>query len=163
MKEKICNSRLIHWASHLKLVQHLLKYPFFQKLLTYEVISYLVCGGLTTVISYGGFFLFASGFHCSTAAATTLSFIFAMLFAFFANKIFVFLSPDWSFRSLRREFVPFVTCRLLSYGFDLLFSIVTIDLLHWNAPIAKILSNIFVLIANYFASKFLVFKKPEEK
>ena len=44
MKEKICNLRLIRWIQNWKITKKLLEYPFFQKLLTYEIITYIICG-----------------------------------------------------------------------------------------------------------------------
>ena len=41
------------------------------------------------------------------------------------------------------------------------FVLVTVDLLFWNEALAKIGSNVFVMIANYFASKFFIFKKSK--
>ena len=39
---------------------------------------------------------------------------------------------------------------------------VTVGLLHLNEPLFKIISNIFVMIANYFASK-LIFRKKDNQ
>ena len=37
--------------------------------------------------------------------------------------------------------------------------LVTVDLLHWNGNIWKLVTNVLVMLVNYFGSKLLVFKK----
>lgn len=146
-----------------KLLSHpwmkaLLAHPLAAKLLNYEVISYLICGVLTTVINWTSYFLLdKQGF--STLWSNIAAWLLSVIFAYFVNKIFVFRSKKWSISVLWAEFVPFITCRILSGVFDVAFMLVTVDYLHCYKPVAKILSNIFVMLANYFASKFLIFKK----
>ena len=92
-----------------------------------------------------------------------ISWIAAVLFAYVVNKIFVFDSPGWDRKTLLREFIPFLTARLLSFGFDTLFVYLTVGVFRWNEPLMKLLSNIVVLLANYFASKFIIFRKKKRQ
>ena len=136
------------------------KYPLISKLCTYEVITYLFCGVLTTVVNYVSYFV-VRAFGGSVALSNTLAWIFAVLFAYFSNKILVFQSHNWSLSVIWKEFVPFIVCRLLSFVFDMAFVLITVEILLWNEALAKIGSNVFVMIANYFASKFFIFKKTQ--
>ena len=136
------------------------KMPVIGKFCTYEIISYLICGVLTTVVNYVSYFV-VRALGGNVALSNALAWVFAVLFAYVSNKILVFQSPGWSPSVLWKEFVPFIVCRLLSFVFDMAFVLVTVVILHWNEALAKIGSNVFVMIANYFASKFFIFKKPK--
>ena len=54
-------------------------------------------------------------------------------------------------------------CRLLSLGLDMGVLWLGIEILHMNDMLVKILSNILVIIVNYIASKFFIFKKRRPK
>lgn len=163
MKNRILQSRLIRRLGSTKLCRLFTEMPFLSHFINYETISYLIVGVMTTVINYLIYFLMprfgSSGLD--VVLATLVAWIFAVAFAYAANKIFVFDSPSWDRRTVASELIPFISARLLSLGFDALFTFVTIGRLRWNEPLMKILSNIFVLIANYLASKFFIFRKHE--
>ncbi|OKZ69658.1 MAG: hypothetical protein BHV88_11310 [Clostridiales bacterium 41_12_two_minus] len=114
----------------------------------YEVISYLVCGVLTTIVSYVSYFLVR--IFSGVLISQCISWVLAVAFAYVSNKIFVFLSDDWSVPVLKKELTFFV---------DTAFMEITVSLLCWNEPAMKLLSNVFVLLINYIGSKLLVFKK----
>ena len=162
MKEKIMNCQLIRWATNLKISRWAASNPFFSRFCNYEVISYLICGVLTTVVDYVSYFVCRS-FGAGTGIATTIAWILAVIFAYFVNKIFVFFSTDWSLGGLRRELVPFISCRIFSYVLNLVLMLVTVDLLHWNEVLMKIGCNVIVMILNYFGSKLFVFRKSSSK
>ena len=137
--------------------------PVLSRLINYETITYVICGVLTTVVNYVVYFLMprfgTNGFDI--ILAEIVSWIAAVLFAFVTNKIFVFDSPDWHAKVFFREFIPFIVARLLSLAFDTAFVYVTVAVLHWNEPLCKLLSNVFVLIMNYIASKLIIFRKKD--
>ena len=164
MKEKIMSSRFVRWLSTRKLIVALSEHRIFGKFVNYEFITYIIAGVLTTLLNYAVYFLVRLAFpgDFGTVIANAVAWTAAVLFAFVVNKIFVFDSPSWDRKTLLREFFPFIAARLLSLGFDMLFVYVTVELLHWNEPLMKILSNVFVLLMNYIASKFIIFKKKKE-
>ncbi len=166
MKKKILESSFVRKISGIRLFSYLSSHPLFGKLFNYEMISYVLCGAATTAVNYAVYFLVRVFFPADYGIliAQVIAWIVAVLFAYVVNKVFVFDSPGWDRVTLFKEFIPFLTARLLSFGFDTLFVYVTVGILDWNEPLMKILSNIFVLLANYFASKYIIFKKkPEEK
>lgn len=160
MKEKILLNPFIRWLINLPVCRWAAANPFLSRFCNYEVISYLVCGVLTTVVDYAAYFV-GKGMGLNTAAATTLAWILAVIFAYFSNKIFVFLSTDWSFSGLIRELIPFFSCRILSYLMNVVIMVVSVDFLHWNEPLMKIASNILVMIVNYIGSKLFVFRSKK--
>ena len=160
MKEKICGLRIFRWISGLKLWKYLSEHPLFGKICNYEMIMYIVCGVLTTAVNYVTYFLVPRpGTQFDVVIANSIAWITAVIFGYFVNKTFVFESTSWAPKTVLREFFSFVAARLLSFGFETLLLYVTVTCLHWNEPLWKILANIVVLIMNYIASKFFIFKK----
>ena len=137
-----------------------------------ELFVYCVAGVLTTAINYGAYAGITQGWAAITGGAADhptlilianiLAWVLSVAFAFWANKKYVFRSPDWTREVLRREVPGFVTARLLSLGFDVLFVEATV-LLGLDHSIAKLLSNVIVVILNYFASKFWIFRRKNSK
>ncbi|MBQ8639832.1 MAG: GtrA family protein [Lachnospiraceae bacterium] len=160
MKEKVLQHPLIRWAVNLRISRWAASNPLLSRFCTYEVISYLICGVLTTLVDYVTYFV-CKAIGISTGISTTVAWILAVLFAYFVNKVFVFLSTDWSIEGLRRELIPFFSCRIFSYVVNLVLMILTVDLFCWNEPLMKIGCNVIVLIINYFGSKLLVFRSAK--
>ena len=78
-------------------------------------IRYLIAGGLTTVISLGSFMLFDRLLGQDRFLITNvISWILAVLFAFFVNKYWVFESKSSDRRTLLPELLSFFGARLLS-------------------------------------------------
>lgn len=125
----------------------------------WDVLSYLLFGGLTTVVNYIVYFPLYNWFHISAAISNAVAWCFAVAFAFLTNKPFVFKSHDWSRNTLLPELTKFVGCRVGSGVLETLIVLVTVDILLWNGNIMKIITSILVVILNYFGSKWLVFKK----
>ena len=96
------------------------------------------------------------------AAATVIGWAASVAFAFWANKKYVFHSPGWDMGTLKRELPEFITARLLSLGFDAAFVELAVHFAGMNDLAAKLIANIIVIILNYFASKFWIFRKRKD-
>ena len=129
-----------------------------KKFLNYETISYLVCGGLTTIVGFGSFVLLIF-FGFGTAAANSVSSAMAVLFAYFANKIFVFRSARWGIKFIAQEFAKFCSARLVMFVTETLLLVLLVDNLGFDSTIMKALTMVLVVVGNYCFSKWLVFKK----
>lgn len=139
--------------------EKLCAHPLVKRLINRETISYVFWGAMTTLVNWVVNFVAYDILHMSTMVSTVVSWLAAVIFAFFVNKLFVFCSKSWQPSVVWKEFIPFISCRILSGLFDVIFMVVMVDHLGMINGIAKILSNVFVMVANYFASKFLIFKK----
>ena len=122
-----------------------------------EIINYLIVGGLTTVVSVVSYALFRLVIP-SYLACTVLSWIASVLFAYITNRIFVFESNE---QKVLKEFIKFVSCRLLTLGTEVLVMIVLVDLLKLNDMISKILVQFIIVVLNYILSKIIVFTKKK--
>lgn len=127
-----------------------------------SALLYLFYGALTTVVSIGTQYL-AIWLGAGTALSTTISWICAVTFAFFANKICVFQSESSELKDWFRQGVQFYGARLVSYFLELGYLLLTIDYLGFNAYIMKLTAQIFVLVINYIFSKFVIFRNKDRK
>ena len=125
----------------------------------WDVITYLVFGVLTTVVNYLVYLPVYNLLGISAAVSNAIAWVAAVAFAYLTNKPFVFKSRDWSMETVLPELSKFVGCRVASGAMETAIIFVTVDLLHWNGNIWKLVTSVLVVILNYFGSKLLVFKK----
>ena len=118
-----------------------------------------------------------SEFYYIRIVAEILQWIFAVLFAFFTNKKWVFTDADKTTSTAKQLFV-FAGGRLITLGLDALVTFGTVAILQSVGYaafsvnilitvsitadlISKVLAAVLVVIANYFISKLFVFKKAK--
>ena len=163
-----------------------LKIPGLEKLLQYEMISYLFFGVMTTLVNfaatwvcnalagenYSELVLFHVGDFAFkwVYAVQAIAWVVSVLFSFFANKVLVFESRSREPAVVLKEITSFFGSRIISFLLfeELLFGVMEKLLSHAvsaNAAfwIAKIASGIIVIVFNYVASKLVIFKKKEEQ
>lgn len=126
-----------------------------------EIWNYLIVGLLTTVVSLVTYFICTGTFldpknEVELQIANVISWVFAVIFAYFANRIFVFKSHD---KNMVGEATKFVGSRIISLLMDMAVMFIIVSVLHFNDKIGKLVSQVVVTIANYILSKLLVFKK----
>ncbi len=145
------------------LFDRLFSLPFFRIFAPFyyrfrELLLYLFFGVLTTAVSWGSFYLFCYPLGWNELVANILSWVAAVTFAFFTNRAWVF-SASRTARGFFSEMLLFFGARLSSLAFEELILYIFVTRLALDAMTIKIVGNIFVLILNYFLSKFLVFRK----
>ena len=126
-----------------------------------EIINYLIVGVLTTVVSlaiyYGCVLTFLdpdNGLQLQTA--NILSWIGAVAFAYVTNRRFVFKSEN---QKRFKEAVRFVASRVTTLLMDMAVMYILVTLFHGNDKIAKLVSQVVVMVSNYVFSKLFVFRK----
>ncbi len=127
-----------------------------------SVLLYLVVGGLTTVVSLAAQYI-PKYLGLPTAANTTISWICAVTFAFFANKVWVFKNESNTKRDWLAQASAFYGARLVTYFLELGFMMLTVEVLSQNEYIMKIIAQVFILVINYLFSKLVVFRKKKEE
>lgn len=128
-----------------------------KKVINKETISYVVFGVLTTAINIVVFNL--CEYIMDYKVANVIAWIAAVAFAFVTNKLYVFESKSWEMKLVGKEAAGFIGARLVSLAADMLFMIFAVEYLHMMKLLAKIISNVFVMIINYVFSKLVIFKK----
>lgn len=124
-----------------------------------DILSYLFFGVLTTVVNYLIYLPVFNLCGLSAAVSNMIAWVGAVAFAFLTNKPFVFRSHDWSARTVIPELTKFVSCRLASGVLETGILLLTVDFLHWNGNLWKLVTQVLVIIINYVGSKLLVFRK----
>ena len=124
-----------------------------------EIISYLIFGVLTTVISLATYYLLVDtildpkrGFEI----ANIISWIAAVTFAYFTNRKYVFKSNKE--KSLKEAF-NFYLSRLSTLLIEMFLMWLLVTKLSFNDKVIKIIVQVAVIVLNYVFSKFLVFRK----
>ncbi len=129
-----------------------------------EIIMYLIIGGLTTLVSLGSYYLLTLKLLNPNKAieltiANVLSWICAVTFAYFTNRIFVFESKN---KEVLKEAIKFYLSRISTLLLEILCMFLLVNLLNINDRISKIIVQILIIIGNYVISKFYVFKSKHE-
>lgn len=124
-----------------------------------ELILYVVFGVLTTLVNWAAYWLLVDVLHVYFMAATFLSQILAILFAYVTNRRWVFESKVHGARAVAVEMMKFFAARGVSLVIDMLVMYVGVNMLLINDKIVKVASSVVVVIANYIFSKLFVFKK----
>ena len=125
----------------------------------WDIVSYLFFGVLTTAVSYLVYFPLYNLLDLSATVSNALSWIAAVAFAYVTNKPFVFKSHDWSRKTVIPELLKFIGCRIGSGLAETILLLITVDLLHINGNVMKLVASVVVVILNYIGSKLLVFNK----
>ena len=123
-----------------------------------EIIVYVFFGGLTTVVSWGSYFLLRL-VNVDYQLAQWISWAAAVAFAFVVNKIFVFRDRDLTAQGLFRQIWQFVSVRIVSGVLEWMLMLLFVELIKIPDGISKIIVSIVTVIINYIASKLLIFRK----
>lgn len=146
-----------------------------------EIITYVIFGVLTTVVSWGSYTVFVDMLSMQIFVGNLLSWVCAIVFAYITNKLWVFESKSWKPSIIGKEIVTFVTSRgitgiieivcvplLAKTGFDSVFyniiekMNISIGILFTDGIYSKIFLSVIVVILNYFFSKFIIFRKKAD-
>lgn len=128
-----------------------------------ELFDYLIVGVLTTVISllvyYACIWTFADPNNpFLLQVANVLSWIASVTFAYVMSRHFVFHSQN---TNILKEVIQFFASRLATLFLDMGIMFLLVTVLKQNANIAKLVSQVVVIVMNYILSKLFVFKKKD--
>ena len=151
----------------------------FQLLKKYqEIICYLFWGLMTTVVSWISYSAFALMFRGQMQVvdlfgiemslvvliSNILSWICANVFAFVANKIWVFRSKSWNKRVWLPELWKFLSARIVTGILEILTVPILVSIglnqtiFGVEGIVAKIIVSVLVILLNYIFSKAFVFR-----
>jgi len=140
----------------------LYKFVKEQYLKNKEIINYLIFGGLTTIVNFISYILFAKLLKIDEVISSGLAWVVAVIFAYIVNKLFVFESKTNGKLELLKEFISFIGCRILSgITCDVGTFALMVKVLRINDIISKVVTQVMVIILNYVLSKLVVFRKSK--
>lgn len=136
-----------------------------------SVLLYLFFGGLTTLVSIFTFWLseflinadlnisiFGSVFSLKVLLTNAISWVCAVLFAFFTNRIWVFNSPTNTLKEFFSQMAAFFGGRFATFLLETVILLLFVSVLNFNELIIKIIAQFIVLVSNYIISKLIIFK-----
>lgn len=126
-----------------------------------DLFPYAVFGILSTITNIIVYWLFAHPLRFPILISTVVAWFFAVMFAYLTNRKWVFHSKAERKKDVIKEIASFFICRIGTEFVDIAFMFFFADLLNFNDVIIKTVANIFVIILNYAACKFIIFKKPQ--
>lgn len=129
-----------------------------EKYINRETISYLFFGVVTTIVNYIVYYGLRF-FNVHYLAANTIAWVAAVTTAYVTNKLWVFQSKSWESSVVLREIALFAGARIVSLGIETVIMVLTVELLHFDDRIMKIVAQVIVVIVNYIFSKLIIFKK----
>ena len=125
-----------------------------------EIIAYLIVGVLTTVVSWIVYALLRLVLDMNdplqVQIAVFMRWFAGVLFAYFANRKYVFQSRD---PKMLLEFLKFVGSRGTTLLSDMFIMWLMVSVLGINDWIATFVSAVVVIVLNYVFSKLFVFSK----
>jgi len=124
-----------------------------------EMILYMVFGAGTTAVDFVTYWFCSTVLGVPNVPSTVIALFFSILFAFLTNRKWVFQEHEEGTRAFFVQMAAFYAARLFSGLVSVVFMWWTVDVMHWNNLAMKLLVNIVVIIMNYVASKFLIFRK----
>lgn len=168
------------WIEKIPLYKFFNEHKLFGKIINREVLSYLLFGALTTVVSLITFWLpdklfstigyqgvlhyiLHSEKNFSYIESNIISWVCAVAFAFVTNKLFVFESKAGDKKTILRELSSFVGGRLATLLVDTALMFLLVTVLSMGEMLSKVLVQVIVVILNYFISKIFVFRKQADK
>ncbi len=128
-----------------------------------DFIIYCIFGAMATGVNMVSYHLLYNIAGMGNVISTFLAWLFAVTFAFFTNKFFVFVSFDRSLKTVMMELIGFFSCRISTGVLDIIFMYITVDLLSLRPVLFKFISNLIVGIINYLVGKLVIFKKRKKR
>lgn len=135
------------------LIQTILK-----KIMTKEVILYIIFGVFTTIVNIATFYVLTHIANIKENVANIIAIVTAVIFAYITNRKLVFNSTAKGTKEIIAEIFKFFSARFFTmlvefFGFMLMF-----DVMHIPNMISKVVVTVLVIILNFFLSKFFAFK-----
>ena len=116
-------------------------------------IKYIICGGLTTAVDFAVCFCLY-GF-LNHHIVNVIAWCAAVIFAFFANRTWVFESKRHGIAAVSKELVAFSGGRILSLIVQEGIFFIAVDLMNFNKIAVKLIASIVVVIMNYVIGKLI--------
>lgn len=131
--------------------------PFYKKYR--EALLYLFFGGLTFAVGMLTFWLFHIVAGMGELSANAMSWLIAVLFAFFTNRVWVFEAATETVSEFFSQMWKFFVGRMATLVIEEVILFVFITALGMGSMAVKAAAQVVVIALNYVASKLVIFKK----
>jgi putative flippase GtrA len=126
-----------------------------------QVYRYLIIGMMTTAISFGSFGLMIYLSAISPHLANSIAVLLAVIFAYFANKIYVFRTEFEGIIALGLEMIRYLASRATAMIIEIAGVYLLMELLGLLPMAAKALISLLVIVFNYLAFRYFVFRQKQ--
>lgn len=120
-----------------------------------EIIMYLIFGVLTTVVNIAVYYIMANSLQIHYLISNIVAWFLSVLFAYVTNRKYVFESKS---EQIIKEMTSFFGARLATGAMDMVLMWLFVGLHILPDFVAKVITNVIVIVANYILSKLVVFK-----
>lgn len=110
-----------------------------KNLINKETISYIIFGILTTIINLTVYYLFSNIININYLISNTIAWTISIVFAYIANKFYVFNRSNINKNIVIKEFITFINFRLVSGLVEVVLLFLFVDLLLMNDIVAKLI------------------------
>lgn len=125
-----------------------------------EVITYILLGGVATFINWVAAYLLKlfldEQIVWQNMLINTVAWIAANAFAYPALRKWVFKSRN---KNILKECAEFFASRIATWVMELGLMALTVNALGMNFWLSKVLVGLVIVVANYFLSKLIVFRR----
>ena len=133
-----------------------------KKIFSREFITYGIFGVLTTLVNILTFQLLFENFSIAYGIANIIAVLFAKVFSYITNKLFVFHSHCATWKELILEILKYVFARGFTGLIDIFGMFFAVEVLKADEMITKYIIQVIVIILNYILGKKVVFKKHDK-
>ena len=123
-----------------------------------KVVLYVICGGITTIISFVSFKLFLDYLNMQYILAFSLSWVLAVTFAFFSTRKSVYESKAKNKKEKSEEYARFIIGRIITYIVNLVLLMIAVEIFKFDEFYSNIVITVIVIILNYFVGDIMINK-----
>ena len=125
-----------------------------------ELVKFLIVGVLNTIIGASIMFVAYNLMGLSYWLSTSLNYIIAGIFSFFANKKFTFKSEGKTFQKIILLIITLVFCYFIAfYSSKKIMIFINIDNIKLKENVSMVLGMIIYTALNFILQKKIVFRK----
>ena len=124
-----------------------------------EMLLYAFFGGGTVLINVIVYSVLTEAFFWGILVANAVAWLFATLFAFFTNRTWVFASHARGVKAFCLQLWSFSFGRFITLMIEEGMLYYFVGCLHGHNVSVKLVAQVVVIVANYFVSKLIVFRR----
>ncbi|MCS4486256.1 GtrA family protein [Staphylococcus americanisciuri] len=119
----------------------------------YEIIRFIIVGGLNTVNYYIVYLILLHLFHIQYLISHLVGFVVAFIISYYLNCYFVY-----KVKPTLKKFLAFPLTQVVNMGVQTLLIYLFVDFLHFNESIAPFVGLVVTIPITYVLSKYILTK-----